>query len=66
MHPAISIIANLPARDPAIGKDGNVVGFPAANAVMEALQESGFRVIPVAKLDELEKMAKDLLGAISK
>jgi hypothetical protein len=42
---ARAIIANLPAVEPAIGKDGPLMGADAATAISEALQSAGYEVL---------------------
>ena len=42
---AKAVIANLPAVEPTVGKDGLLMGFDAANAISEALQSAGYEVL---------------------
>lgn len=61
---ALTIIAELPATDPAIGQNGKVIGFPAANAIGAALDAAGYVVVHRDDLAKLEAGMKFVLDAL--
>lgn len=63
MHPATSIVANLLAKEPAAGQDGKVIGFPAAQAILAAIERGGFRIVSMDDLKEIEKHARAIIAS---
>jgi hypothetical protein len=63
---AKAIIANLPAVEPAIGKDGPLMGSDAADAISEALQSAGYEVLHKDSLRMLRDGMISVLATMDK
>jgi hypothetical protein len=63
---AKAIIANLPAVESAIGKNGPLMGADAANAISEALQFAGYEVLHKDSLRMLREGMISVLSMIDK
>lgn len=59
---AKGVIAALPAIEPAIGKDGPQMGFNTANAISEALERAGFKVVDNADLTRLRSQMEEFVA----
>lgn len=54
-------IAETPAQKPAVGQSGPLIGSVNATAIMKALHDSGYVIMPRHKVTELVRLAGDVV-----
>lgn len=54
-------IAETPAQKPATGQDGPVIGENNAIAIIKALKDNGYVIMPRHKVTELVRLAGDVV-----
>lgn len=61
---AKAVIAAVPAIDPSVGKDGPTLGFNAANAISDALESAGYKVIHNDDLKKIREGMESVLASL--
>jgi hypothetical protein len=54
-------IAETPAQRPATGQSGPVIGASNATAIMKALKDNGYVIMPRHKATEFVRLAGDII-----
>lgn len=57
-------IAETPAQKPATGQSGPVIGDSNATAIVKALKDNGYIIMPRHKVTELARLAGDVVEII--